>query len=243
MTEERVFVKNALGEKLVGLKTSNSSEKAVVLVHGFGVDKVELGMFGPLAEKLSLSGFVVYRFDFSGSGESKGDYAQVTLSKLCDELSIILEYVREQGHSKIGIVGQSWGTTTTIALAPTIDALVLMGSFYDSHALFKRRFDEYNPDGVSKRVKSDGRVILIEPGFWKDFKKYDVLAKMKEVHCPVLFIHGENDKTSLLAEAQELFSVANQPKRMVVLNGAGHSLDPKRDEMMMAVESWMEEWL
>ncbi|MCM8788838.1 MAG: alpha/beta hydrolase [Candidatus Omnitrophica bacterium] len=48
---------------------------AVILVHGFGGTKEESGMFDDIAKKASEIDCLVYRFDFSGCGESEGEGA------------------------------------------------------------------------------------------------------------------------------------------------------------------------
>ena len=81
MREIKVSILNEYNEELVGVETTPSIEKekypTVLLVHGFGVTKEEYGMFDNLAKNLSESGFLVYRFDFSGCGESEGDYSEI----------------------------------------------------------------------------------------------------------------------------------------------------------------------
>jgi len=90
MKKEKVFTFNKQGEKLVGLKhlPQNKNKKtaskhkypAIILVHGFGVNKEESGMFTNLAKVLAKNGFAVFYFDFSGRGESQGNYSKTSLT-------------------------------------------------------------------------------------------------------------------------------------------------------------------
>ena len=103
MKETKVSILNEYNEKLVGIETAPSIEKekypTVILVHGFGVTKEESGMFDNIAKNLSEAEILVFRFDFSGCGESEGDYSETSLSKLKSDLSKILEFVKS--HSKV----------------------------------------------------------------------------------------------------------------------------------------------
>jgi len=135
MQENKIFIKNKQGEKLAGLKTMPLEKKgkypALILVHGFSSTKSEFGLFDHIADVLGMAGYLVYRFDFSGCGESEGKYVDSSLSKLREELNLILEYVKKEpevNNKKIGIVAQSLGTAVTIALEPKINCLVMMGS-------------------------------------------------------------------------------------------------------------------
>lgn len=125
VNEQKIQVKNKYGETLVGVEVLPKEKKdkypAVVMAHGFAYFKEEDGIFVEVGKRLAEMGIASYRFDFSGCGESEGDYSKTTLSKLRDDLALILEYVKERpttDTSRIGILGQSFGTTTTIALAP-----------------------------------------------------------------------------------------------------------------------------
>lgn len=251
MKETKVSILNEFNEKLVGVETASSIEKekypTVILVHGFGVTKEESGMFDDLAKNLSAAGFLVYRFDFSGCGESEGDYSETSLSKLKSDLSKILEFIKSQPKvdtSKIGILGQSFGTATTITLEPKVKCLIMMGSTsHPKETLIKLFSDGYNPNGISTRVKFNGTITKVKPQFWKDFENHNLLESVKNIHCPILFIHGEKDDKAPLSEMEAYFKNANEPKEKIIIEGADHSLTPHRDKMYKIVVSWFKKYL
>src|SRR3990167_7129130 len=112
---KKVQTENNAGETLVGLENKPEEDRnkypTVILVHGFGATKEEDGMFDDIAENLADNGILVYRFDFSGRGESEGDYANTSLTKQRDDLKSILDFVKSQpkvDSSRIGILGQSF---------------------------------------------------------------------------------------------------------------------------------------
>lgn len=246
MQETKVSIKNKRGEQLVGLKTVPGERKdkypTAVLVHGFHVTKEEGGMFGEIAKRLAKEGILVYRFDFSGCGESEGDYIETSLTKLKDELRKILSFVRGReivGKSKIGILAQSFGTSVAVALEPEVNSIILMGSLSSPVDSFTKYFGEgYNPKGVSEVRRSSGRITKVEPQFWKDFKKYDLLGSIRKIKCPILFIHGEKDEKVPLSQMEAYFKVANEPKERIILKDAKHSLKPRRGKMYKTVVDW-----
>lgn len=247
----KVQTKNKLGESLVGLETRHGGDKdkyaTVILVHGFGATKEEDGMFDDIANILAESGILVYRFDFSGRGESDGDYANTSLTKQSDDLQSILDFVKSQSlvdTSRIGILGQSFGTPTSITLNSNIKSLVLMGSFGHVKEVMSNLFgDGYNPTGISTRVKTDGETVKLNPVFWSDFKNHDILKSIKLIKCPVLFIHGSEDDIVPLSEMEALYNAANDPKEKVVIKGGDHGLDPKRNEMLKIIVDWFKKTL
>jgi len=251
MKETKVSILNEYNERLVGIETTPSIENekypTVILAHGFGVTKEESGMFDNLTENLSNAGFLVFRFDFSGCGESEGDYSETSLSKLKSDLSKILEFVKEQpkvDNSRIGILGQSFGTATTITLNPQVKCLVMMGSTsHPKETLIKLFGDGYNPNGISTRVKSNEIISEVKPQFWKDFGNHRLLKSIKNIHCPILFIHGEKDDKVPLSEMEAYFKNANEPKEKIIIEGADHGLRPHRRKMYKIVVDWFKKYL
>jgi len=251
MKERKVVIKNDFGEKLVGLETEPLTKKekypTVILVHGFGVTKTEDGMFDDLANNLAKNEFMVYRFDFSGCGESEGNYSETSLSKLKSDLSKILDFVKSHSKvnsSKVGIHAQSLGTATTVALEPDIQCLVMTGSISHPKQVVSELYgDGYHPEGISTRTKSNGMVTTIKPQFWEDFKNYNLLESIKKINCPILFIHGSKDDMVPISETEAYFKNANRPKEKVIIKGADHGLEPYRNEMYKIAINWFRKYL
>ena len=248
MREQKVTIKNRHDEKLVGIETLPDSiqEKypAVILVPGFATEKEEYGLFDEIAHQLSSAGIASYRVDLSGIGESQGDYSETTLTKLKEDLDTILTFVKKQtiiNSDRIGLLGQSFGTSISIALHPNVKSLVLMGSFWNPHGLLKAHV-EYHPEAISKRTKSDGRIIKLKPEFWKDFNNYDLLKDIACFNCPILFLHGSKDIDVPLSEMEPLFAKAGPLKEKKILMGAPHN-PRKHKEVYNTITSWFQKTL
>jgi fermentation-respiration switch protein FrsA (DUF1100 family) len=250
VTEKKIQIKNSSGETLVGIEVlpeKGGKFPVVVMAHGFAYFKEEDGIFVEVGKRLAEIGTASYRFDFSGCGESEGDYSKTTLSKLRDDLNTILEYVKQRQTTdveKIGIFAQSFGTTTTIALSPKIKSVILMGSFMNGHEILRRHFGSgYNPNGISTRTHDDGRITKMEPSFWKDFEKHNMKELLKNMHASLLLIHGSKDDIVALSSMEKIYEVANAPKEKVIIQGADHGLEPKREEMYKVVVDWFKKTL
>lgn len=252
MKETKVSILNEYNEKLVGIETAPSIEKekypTVLLVHGFGVTKEEGGMFDELAKNLAESGFLVYRFDFSGRGESEGDYSKTSLSKQKSDLSKILEFVKSQEKvdiANIGILAQSFGTPVTVALMPKVKTIILMGSIAHPPIVSGNpaKWEIFDKDGISKKVKPSGEVIFIKSQFWKDMDNYNLLDSITKIQCPILFIHGSLDDRVPMSEMEEYFEKVNEPKEKMIIEGADHGLRPHRDKMYKIAVDWFKKQL
>ncbi len=53
--------------------------------------------------------------------------------------------------------------------------------------------------------------------------KYDSLAKIKDVHMPLLLMHGERDHVVPVKFGRQLFEAANEPKQAEWVPDAGHN--------------------
>ena len=251
MKETKVSILNENDEKLVGIETAPSIKggkyPTVILAHGFCATEEESRMLGNIAKNLSEAGILVFRFDFSGYGESEGDYSEISLSKLKLDLSKILEFVKSQSKvdtSRIGILGQSFGTTITITLEPKVKCLVMVSSVAHPKETFIKLFGEgYNPDSVSTKIKSNGVITKVKPQFWKDFDNYNPLESIKNIHSPILFIHGEKDDDIPISEMESYFENANEPKEKIIVKGVDHGFRPHRDKIYKILVDWFKKQL
>lgn len=242
MKERKFTVKNRSNERLVCIEilpTENPTIPlpAVILCHGFAWFKEEDGIFTELAQRLAKLGYVVYYFDFSGCGESEGDYQQTTLTKLVADLNVIWQEVSGYKYvdaKRLSLVGQSFGTNVVIASQLPIERLVLCGSFYNPYALLSGHMDEFNKDGVSSKYRSNGTDTLIGSQFWADFKHYDLEKLVAQYDCPILFIHGDNDRVVPLENAKPLVTAAKQGA-LHVIRDADHGLRPNLDGALNAI--------
>jgi uncharacterized protein len=251
MQEVKISIINEFNEKLVGLKTIPDTQKdkypTVILVHGFGVTKEEYGMFDGIAEHLSQAGILVFRFDFSGCGESEGDYSETSLSKLKSDLTSILKFIKSEQDvdtENIGLLGQSFGTATIVSLELKVQSIVLLGSISEPKSVFISLFGNgYNPEGISERKKSNGTITKIKPQFWQDLENYHLLESIKNIHCPILFIHGEKDNGVPISQMEAYFENANDPKEKFIVKDGDHGLRPNRESVYPIIAKWFKEKL
>ncbi len=252
MKIEKFFVKNRRGEKLAAVKVmpgEQTSENipAVIRVHGFGSSKDAdgIGFVVPLSKKLASAGIVTYYFDIAGCGESEGNYIDTTLSKQVHDFEDFLKYVRGDkmiDQKNVGVIGNSFGAAIVMVAKPDVQAVMLSGSSDDYMDDIIRLFgNDYHPDEISTRVKSDGKTITkIAPQFWTDLKKYNFIELIKKIHRPIFFLQGGKDTTCPTKNMENLFSAANEPKEKYIVKGADHKLNPCREEAVEVIVNWFQ---
>jgi fermentation-respiration switch protein FrsA (DUF1100 family) len=79
------------------------------------------------------------------------------------------------------------------------------------------------------------------PTRWLVWDKYDNLAKIGRVNCPVLVIHAGEDRIVPTRHGRRLFEAAREPKQLVVVLGADHNdhLDLGRPQVIGALKRFL----
>jgi pimeloyl-ACP methyl ester carboxylesterase len=140
---KEVHLKSRTGTKLVGAfltcPGNPGGRPCVIYMHGNASNKSEGEEY---AKDLVMLGIDLFCFDFSGCGNSGGDF--VTLGwKETEDLLGVLDFLKEQGlTSKVGLWGRSMGAATALMTDASksplpIGALVLDSAFSDLSVLIK----------------------------------------------------------------------------------------------------------
>ena len=162
-------------------------QPAVVLLHGFTGDKSEEGrLFVLLARALAAARIHCLRFDFRGSGDSDGDFAQMTLGSEIADAKAALRYLRRRpavDPRRVGVVGLSLGSVVAqhIATAEKIAALSLWATIAKPAEVF------------TSDLGAGARGYAAGTPFWLEIRKAEPLAALREYRGPLLCVHGETD--------------------------------------------------
>ena len=96
---------------------NQSKSEIIIFVHGFLGDALENHrMFLRIANQLNHAGFTCVLYDQKGCGYSDGDYAEVRLNSLREDLCTVTEWVKHNLGNKIGYIGQSVGSALIISM-------------------------------------------------------------------------------------------------------------------------------
>jgi len=181
-------------------------EKLVFLIfHGNGGNiSVRLDQYRDLNERLGAS---VLAVDYRGYGQSDGSPSE---GGLYEDARTALDYVRREfPDSTVVVFGRSLGSAVASNLAqnnPHVAALILEAGL----ASIKEVMFEYSPWTKYSPV----RFILRA--------NYPTLEHIKNVHCPVLILHGTADETVSHGNSERIFAAANEPKQLELIEGGDH---------------------
>lgn len=174
-----------------------NSEFTILYSHGNAEDVGDLREF---LEMFQDEGFSVLVYDYRGYGTSDGRASE---KNAYEDIEAVYEYlVRELGSSpgEIIALGRSVGGGVAMHLAcrEKLAGLILESSFITAFRVITR--------------------IPLVP-----FDKFRNIDKIKKVQCPVLIIHGKDDRIVPFWHGAKLFKTANEPKLKFWVNGAGHN--------------------
>ena len=150
-------------------------------------------------------GINVLIFDYRGYVKSERKRPDERGTYL-DALAAFEELQLRCGGTQTCIFGRSLGGAVALELARRMppDRLILESTFTSLPTLAKAFFP-YLPIKLLVRTK------------------YDNLSKMKDIHCPVLIIHGVEDELVPFEHGRLLFEGANEPKLFFPVPGGMHN--------------------
>lgn len=198
-----------------------------------------------ISTALTVHGVGVVRFDFTGLGKSEGTFAESHFSSNVADLVAVYRYMDSHFEAPALMVGHSLGGAAVLAAADRLPALKAVATIGAPSSIdhVKKHFDlikgEENGD-ADYEVHIGGRPFLINNTFLEEMEKTDLLAIVKRLHKPVLFLHSPGDQIVGIENAQHLYEHAVHPKSFVSLDHADHLLSKKADSIYTAdmIAAW-----
>ena len=213
------------GAQLVGMHHRSSNSKVVLMCHGFKGNKSEnKRLFVETARAFASEGLSAMRFDFYGSGDSEGDFADTTLSRNIANIKDAIQWAQDQGYSDIALLGISMGAAAAIfaAQGSPVKALVLWSTVPDMKELFIDRL------GPIEQIPSDKEIVehdgwLIKAHFLQDGLGYDIKNMLSTLTMPRFIVQGTQDD-KLFLDGFEAFKLeVLPPADFMEIAQAGHT--------------------
>lgn len=208
---------------------------AVVLFHGFTGTKVEPHrIFVKQARALARAGIAALRFDFRGSGDSEGEFSNMTLSGELKDARAALAFIRSRpgiDTSRIGVLGLSFGGAVASLLLGNdrdICAAALWAPVGHPSEMSQHRYTAK----VERQLKQMGCVdyggSAVGKCFFDDIGKHQPIKAIVKTRAPVLLIHGSEDQTVPPKTTRD-YEVALKKARCAVVRhvvpGADHTFN------------------
>lgn len=236
MNIEKVTFQNKDSEILAGrleLPSDQDPHNYAIFAHCFTCTK-NLMAVKNISRALTMAGFGVLRFDFTGLGESEGDFENTNFSGNVDDLVAATEYLSAHFKPPTLMIGHSLGGAAAIfaaAQVPSIKAVATINSpSHPSHVqhLLESNLAEIAANGKAK-VNLSGRPFTIKKQFLEDLENKSLVTIVKNLGKALLILHSPQDKMVSIKNAEEIYQAAHHPKSFVSLDGVDHLLTHKED--------------
>ena len=182
-------------------ETQNEKVPIIVLLHGFVGSKVgEHRLFVKAARKFTEEGYAVFRFDFSGCGESDGDYADVTVTKQLCEVQAVLDYIsalKEVDTTNIILIGHSLGgavASLTASVDKRIRKMILWSPVAKPYEDIAAIVGDTAVQTAEEQGVFDYHGFYVSQQFLEDLKNHCPLEAVHSYEGQLLVIHAAEDE-------------------------------------------------
>jgi fermentation-respiration switch protein FrsA (DUF1100 family) len=148
-------------------------------------------------------GYGIFILDYRGYGGSEGSPSE---QGLYTDAETAVRWLRENTKTQLTYFGESLGCGVAVETACRIPpkALILQSGFVSGADIAQNAYP-------------------FLPARWLLKDRYDSSAKVQQIHCPLLFVHGDQDSVVPFRFGKALFDLANEPKQWSPIAGANHN--------------------
>lgn len=227
---DRVTFAGAFGHELAARldRPQEEPQAYALFAHCFTCSK-DLKATARISRALVERGIAVLRFDFTGLGESEGDFADTNFSSNMEDLLAAVNFMRSTYEAPKLLIGHSLGGAAVLAMAsqvPEVVAVATLGAPSDPNHLSEgilRSAPELEASDEAEVVLA-GRPFRIRRQFLDDLANQGVLAAVKAMNKPLLVLHSPLDEVVDIDHARQIYQAARHPKSFVSLDTADHLL-------------------
>lgn len=252
MISKKVKFTNAQGHELaarIELPDNELPKGFALFTHCFTCNK-NLTAVRNIGKALTNSGIAVLRFDFTGLGESEGEFENTNFSSNVEDLLSAAQFLEQNYAAPKIIIGHSLGGAAVVFAAnklPSIKAVATIGApsnpKHVSH-LFKPGIEEINKNGEATLIIG-GREFKIQKHFLDDINEKNMDVALKSLKVALLVLHSPQDTTVGIENASQIYKCAWHPKSFISLDGADHLLTNKEDSIYVGkmIANWSERYI
>lgn len=236
MKINKITFKNRDGVELSGrleLPAAATTQAYALFAHCFTCTK-NLKSVHDISAALGQNGIAVFAFDFTGLGESEGDFAETNFSSSVNDLIDAAKFLQSKYRAPAILIGHSLGGTAAIRAAleiPSVLAVATIGApFCPAHVknLFADDIGSIRADGETQ-VHIGGRSFRIRRQFLDDINGQSVESALRNLKRALLVFHSPLDNVVGIENATNIFQAAKHPRSFISLDHADHMLSRTED--------------
>lgn len=217
-TEEReVVVLENKGQRIFGILHMPMNPKgpvpAVLICHGLAGHKTgKYRLYVTLAQMLTRNGIAALRVDFRGSGDSEGEFEDMTVQSTVSDALLSLEWLEKQPRidpNRLGVYGRSFGGSVAVMAASRFakcKSIALWAPVFNAKP-WQKLWQALHAGQLDEKTRVNAMTIngqMPSLNFYKEFFEMDLEKDLQSLRkVPILHIHGEKDELILIEHADE----------------------------------------
>jgi len=226
---------------------------AIVMFHGFTGHKSEAHRFFiHVARALCNAGYIVLRFDFRGSGDSDGEFEDMTLPGEVSDAARAVDFISDLdavNPEKIGVIGLSMGGRVAAILASKDKRIKFVVLYSAALTPLKEKFlKDLGKEKLEKLARGEavhiGNGWYLKKAFFETIDSPVPLEVLDKIEVPVLIIHGDSDNVVPLEGAKkgyEILKNLNSKNELYIIKGGDHVFT-RKEHTQEVVEKTLD-WL
>ena len=246
MPREKVEFTNAEGLRLAGLLETPDGPAThyALFAHCFTCGK-DIAAASRIARALTQKSIAVLRFDFTGLGNSDGDFANSNFSSNVQDLLAAANWLSAEHKAPQLIIGHSLGGAAVLSAAAQIAEVeavcTIAAPATAEHVqhLFEDALPEITSAGLAK-VKIGLREFTVKQQLISDLNQYATTEHIGKLKRALLVFHSPVDSIVSIDEAAKIYQAAKHPKSFISLDKADHLLSQPADAEYVAttLDAW-----
>ncbi|MGA2403075.1 MAG: bifunctional alpha/beta hydrolase/OsmC family protein [Syntrophobacteraceae bacterium] len=253
MQFQKLYFKNPDGKRLAARLDLPLDEKPTafaIFAHCFTCTK-NFNAVVNIDRALAMHGMAVLRFDFTGLGESEGDFSETSFSTNVADLVAAADFLKDAYEAPRLLIGHSLGGAAVIQAAreiPSVEAVSTIAAPAELKGLL--RFMEGPPiEQLEKEgettVNISGRNFKIKKQFLDDLRQDNMEEAIRALRRPLLIFHSPVDRIVSIDQAAKIFAASRHPKSFISLDKADHLLSNQSDSLYVGsvLAAWVSKYL
>lgn len=252
METVKVQFTNSKGIILSGYLDLPENKKPIafsIFSHCFTCSK-DLKAIANIDKSLSDEGIAVLRFDFTGIGESEGEFSDTNYSDYLNDLISAAEFLEFNYEAPKVLIGHSLGGCIAIESADKIQsvkAVITIGTPAEPSRLsekLRRTKAKAEIEGIAE-TEIGGIKYKFKKQFFDDIEKHRLEPFIKNLERPLLVMHSPIDSYTPFEEGEKIFQTAGYPKSFVSLDKVDHLMLNKEDALYIGsvIASWAKKYI
>jgi len=252
MNIEKIYFQNQDGAMLAAqldLPNNGKPEAYALFAHCFTCSK-NLKAISYISRSLVAEGIAVLRFDFTGLGESEGDFSDTNFSSNKDDLISAAEFLGKEYEPPKILIGHSLGGAAVLLAAERIlstkAVAVINAPSEPTHLIIhlESKREEIEEKGEAE-ISIAGRTFKIKKQLLEDLEQNHMEGKIRNLRKPLLILHSPTDNVVGIDNATRIFINAKHPKSFVSLDKADHLLSDQSDSLYAGslIATWVKKYV